>query len=190
MTHDGFCPALVVTLATILAVPCACAEDGAMAGKSRTGREIVLEATVPAPPETLFRLWTTDEGIREFFAPASHVVAEPGGAYTIIFDPRNDPTGEKIGTNGCRILRFEPSRVLSFEWKGTPAMVEMNRRPFPTWVDVTFDSISVPTGYTRVRLAHYGFGQGGAWDQAFAFFSGEHGWPTVMQRLQGLLEKK
>ena len=36
-------------------------------------RQIRVSVTVAATPEQVWPLWTTDEGVRSFFAPGSHI---------------------------------------------------------------------------------------------------------------------
>jgi uncharacterized protein YndB with AHSA1/START domain len=163
-----------------------------MVGKVDTGRAIVLEATVDASPQEVFRLWTTPEEIPRFFAPKAVIEPRLGGRYEMIFDPENDPEGDDSGTKGARILRFEPARALSFEWtgftrtsnnpQGPPAWPEQRgRRPIQTWVDLRFDPVPGSPGKTMVRLVEYGFGSGGKWDTAFAYFW--RNWALILGRL-------
>ena len=77
-------------------------------GKEKTGRAIVVETVVAASPADAFRLWTTDEGTRNFFAPDGHVEARAGGRYEMIFNPKVDPEGARAGTKGAHVLRIEP----------------------------------------------------------------------------------
>ena len=46
-----------------------------MQGKVKTDHTVFLEAVVAASPAEVYRLWTSEEGIRKFFAPASHIDA-------------------------------------------------------------------------------------------------------------------
>jgi hypothetical protein len=59
----------------------------------------------------------------------------------------------------------------------------MNAQPFPTWVEVQFQS-TVGSSSTHVTLDHYGFGEGGTWNQAYEFFS--EAWPSVLNKLATL----
>ena len=65
-------------------------------GKEKTGRAIVVETVVAASPADIFRLWTTDDGTRAFFAPDGHVEARAGGRYEMIFNPKVDPEGARV----------------------------------------------------------------------------------------------
>lgn len=154
--------------------------------------EIVVEQVVRGTPDELFRLWTTVEGVRQFFAPDAVIDPRAGGEYTIIFAPQHDPRGESHGTKGARILALEPGKRLVFEWisftakeiPGVPGppvlpLAERNASPLPTAVEVTF----TPRGAneTLVRLRHYGFRSGAKWDESRAFFA--RVWPAVLDSL-------
>ena len=167
-------------------------KDALMAGKQRTDRAIVLEQRVACGPDKVFRLWTTEEGARQFLAPAAKIEAQPGGMYTIIFDPQNDPEGNSYGTKGARVLWTVPGRELAFEWitfvmedgrsrpgpPSAPASVR-NVRPLPTWVELRFEPLT--NGGTFLRFAHYGFQHGAKWEEAFAYF--QTAWAKVLEQL-------
>jgi uncharacterized protein YndB with AHSA1/START domain len=168
----------LVSLASLTSTsPAGAASDGAARDR---GRSIQLDAELDAPPGVVFELWSTPAGVRRFFAADARIDPRVGGRYEILFNPAGDPTGERDGTKGARILRWEPGRALSFEWKGRAEMVEMNVRPLPTWVELSF----APLGNrrTRLHLAHHGFGEGGGWDDAYAFFS--TAWRSVLGALE------
>jgi len=161
-------------------------------GKTRTDRTVVVEATLDAPPQRVFRAWTTAEGLATFFAPKALIEPRIGGAYTLSFDPAGDPEGLSSGTSGARILRFEPDRRLAFEWitfvardGSGPALppymapAERNARPLPTWVEISLEPL--PQGRTHLKLAHYGFRRGGAWDAAYPYFTSA--WARVVAQL-------
>lgn len=179
------CPAsLVGIILLVFAVPPSPADrDELWIGKVKTDRSIMLEVTVEASPAEVFELWTTVEGIKKFFASDARINLVPGGAYTIIFRPDEDPEGEKFGTKGARILAFERGRSLAFEWKGKPGMTEMRASPLPTWVELTFAPVAGEPDRTLVKFASYGFGEGGGWDEAYRYF-GESAWPSVLRQLK------
>jgi uncharacterized protein YndB with AHSA1/START domain len=151
--------------------------------REKTGRAVVVEAVVEAPPADVFRLWTTNDGVRSFFAPDGRIDAKAGGLYEIVFDPKSDPEGARAGTKGARVLRIEPGKRLDFEWSvGVPDVTwELKGTDFSTWVEVTFEPVPGRPGATRVRLAHEGFRSGGSWDTAHAYFG--NAWRVVLDRL-------
>jgi uncharacterized protein YndB with AHSA1/START domain len=193
---------------TLLALPLICAQRGAaedpaasltrtaalMQGKVKTERTIVLDVTVNATPSEVFRLWTSTDGIRKFFAPDARIDSEPGGRYQIIFAPGKDPEGDSHGTKGARILKFIPDKELSFEWitfagdnllgKNAPPYAPSSRRnvkPLPTWVELSFESVDGQSNRTHVKFAHYGFGTGDLWEQSYQWFT--RAWKGVLDQL-------
>ena len=87
-----------------------------MKGKIKTKHTIELEKIVNAPPPEVFKLWTSADGVKKFFAPDAHIGTRPGDEYTILFFPKEDPEGLVHGTKGARILEFVPDKKLAFEW--------------------------------------------------------------------------
>jgi uncharacterized protein YndB with AHSA1/START domain len=165
-----------------------------MAGKQKTGRTILLDATVAAPPAEVFQLWTSKEGIGKFFAPDARIDAKPGGRYEIIFAPAKDPEGNSHGTKGARILKLVPNRELAFEWitfagdellgRNAPPYApaaERNVCPLPTWVVLEFDPVEGQPDQTNLRFAHYGFLDGEKWEQSYRWFS--RAWKGVLDEL-------
>ncbi len=161
------------------------AEDAMLQSKHRTDRAITIEVTVKASPEEVFRLWSTTDGVKRFVGPEARIGNGVGEAYTVMFDPKDDPEGLRLGTNGCRILSYEPGHFLAFEWKGTPDMPDVNARPYPTWVEIEMEPAKGLPGYTHVRFNHYGFDHSPSFDKGYEFF--DRAWHAVMARFQGLL---
>jgi uncharacterized protein YndB with AHSA1/START domain len=140
-------------------------------------RVIREEVVVDAAVEDVWNAWTTEAGIRTFFAPAARVDLGVDGLYEILFDPRAE-AGQR-GAEGMRILALQPKKMLAFTWSAPPHLpgVRMQR----THVVVRFREVS--GGRTRVVLTHDGWGEGEEWDEAFAYFS--KAWRnTVLPRLK------
>ena len=172
-----------------------------MQGKQKTDRTIFLEATVAVPPAEVFRLWTSEDGIKKFFAPAARVEASVGGRYEIIFAPAKDPEGNSHGTKGARILKLVPEKELAFEWvtfagdellgRNAPPYApaaERNVRPLPTWVELTFEPVEGQPEKTHVRFAHYGFRDGERWEQSFHWF--KRAWKGVLDELAAYCQNR
>ncbi|HVF70593.1 MAG TPA: SRPBCC domain-containing protein [Chthoniobacterales bacterium] len=176
-------------------------DSSLMEGKRRTDRSIVLEATIPAPPAEVFRLWTTVDGVKKFFAPEARIDAQIGGRYEMIFAPGEDPDGSAHGTKGARILKLVPERELAFEWvafagdktrgRSSPPYAppaERDVRPLPTWVDLSFAPVAENADRTLLRFAHYGFGSGERWAESHRWFTAV--WKAVLDQLAAYCEKQ
>jgi uncharacterized protein YndB with AHSA1/START domain len=117
-----------------------------------------------APGERVWQAWTTEDGIRSFFARGSRIEPRVDGAYEIWFDP-SQPAGRR-GADDMRILALEPLRRLVFTWNAPPdqPFVRSQRTV------VALDLEPAGEGRTRLRLTHSDCGEGADWDKAFAYF--------------------
>ncbi len=139
-------------------------------------RALVKLATVPAPVDEVWKSWTTREGIRSFFAPDARIEARPGGAFEIHFNPYAKP-GLK-GADGMVFLALQEKKMLSFTWNAPPHLPEVRGQR----TSVTVRLAPAGDGATEVRLTHAGWGDGGQWDQAYAYF--DRAWTSVLANLE------
>jgi uncharacterized protein YndB with AHSA1/START domain len=139
-------------------------------------RSIDLDVVVPAPADAIWDAWTTQPGVITFFGPQANVELRIDGPYEILFHPFAE-TGSK-GGEGCRVLAWQPQRMLSFTWNAPPHLPEVRHQH----THVTIRLYPEASGSTRVVLRHVGWGSGGQWDEAFAYF--QEAWPVVLGRLQ------
>lgn len=143
-------------------------------------RAIEKEVVVTATPEQVWTAWTTREGITRFFAPDANIEARVDGAFEIYINPLAEP-GLK-GADGMRFLALQPPRMLSFTWNAPPSLPEVRRQR--TVVVVRMHPVNERE--TRVTLHHAGWGDGGEWDQAYAYF--DRAWGNVLGNLKKSLE--
>ncbi|MGD2144340.1 MAG: SRPBCC domain-containing protein [Anaerolineae bacterium] len=130
--------------------------------------EVIVDATV----DEVWDAWTTEAGIRSFFAPACNVELRVGGPYEILFNP-DAPPGER-GAEGMRVLAFQPKKMLAFTWNAPPHLSEV--RGQLTHVLIRLQQCE--KGRTLVTLTHSGWGEGGQWDEAFEYF--ERAWGHIV----------
>jgi len=142
-------------------------------------RAIELETTVPAPVAEVWTAWTTTAGIKTFFAPDARVELRVDGPFEIFINPLDEPG--RRGADDMRILAFQEERMLAFTWNAPPHLPAA--RAQRTHVVVRLFPVE---GGTRVTLRHDGWGDGGEWDQAFAYFS--KAWPGVLANLRKRFE--
>jgi len=141
-----------------------------------TERAIDREIVVAATPEQVWDAWTTREGITSFFAPDAKIEARVGGAFEIYINPLAEP-GLK-GADDMRFLALQPPRMLSFTWNAPPSLPEARQQR--TFVVVRIQPVSEKE--TRVTLHHTGWGDGGEWDKAYAYF--DRAWGNVLGNLK------
>ena len=149
----------------------------ALAASAAIGAERAIdkEVVVAAPIEAVWQAWTTRAGIRTFFAPDAEVDARVGGAFHIHINPFAEP-GMK-GADDMRYMALQPPRMLSFDWNAPPSLPQARQQR--TFVVLRFEPLG--DRQTRVRLTHLGWGDGGEWDRAFAYF--DKAWDTVFDKL-------
>ena len=150
----------------------ALASLAAPAAERALDKEVVIEATL----DQAWAAWTTREGITSFFAPDAKVEARVGGPFQIYMDPLAEP-GMK-GADEMRFLAVQPRQMISFDWNAPPSLPEA--RAQRTFVVVRF--FPLDEGHTRVTLHHVGWGDGGEWDKAYAYF--DRAWGVVLGNLE------
>ena len=148
---------------------------GAVAA-SATERAIDKQVEVTATLDQVWNAWTTRDGIVSFFAPDANIEAKIGGAFAIHFDP-TAPPGSK-GADDMRVMALQPKTMISFDWNAPPHLPQV--RAQRTFVVVRFAPLDDKR--TRVSLHHTGWGDGGEWDQAYAYF--DRAWGAVLGNLK------
>lgn len=146
----------------------AVAAGAPLAAERAIDKHVVVEAGV----DQAWEAWTTRQGITSFFAPDAKIEPHPGGAFQIYIDP-GAPAGSR-GADDMRFLAVQPKRMISFDWNAPPHLPEA--RAQRTFVTVRFEPLTERT--TRVTLHHTGWGDGGQWDQAYAYF--DRAWGNVL----------
>lgn len=198
---------IILLVSTLACIELASSQDESaigpalMKGKVKTDRTVNLDAIVDASPADVYRLWTSADGVKKFFAPEARIDPKIGGRYQIIFFPSKDPEGESHGTKGARILDLVPNQKLVFEWitfagddllgKNAPPYAppsERNLNPLPTWVELFFEPVAGQPNQTHVKLAHYGFREGEKWERSYQWFT--HAWQGVLDQLSQYCQKQ
>ena len=144
----------------------------AMSAERAIDKETVVNATL----DQAWDAWTTRAGIVSFFAPDAQIEPRVGGAFHIHMDP-GAPAGAK-GADDMRFLALQPKKMISFDWNAPPHLPEA--RAQRTFVVVRFEPLSAQS--TKVTLHHTGWGDGGQWDQAYAYF--DRAWGGVLGNLK------
>jgi uncharacterized protein YndB with AHSA1/START domain len=164
---------IVVGLFTIC---CVLPPGAGQAAERAIDREVVVAATL----DQAWEAWTTREGIVSFFAPDAEIEARVGGAFHIHIDP-TAPAGMK-GADDMRFMALQPKKMLSFDWNAPPSLPQA--RAQRTFVVVRFEPLGERE--TRVSLHHTGWGDGGEWDKAYAYF--DRAWGNVLANLKKRFE--
>ena len=139
-------------------------------------RYVDKEVRVKAPVDAVWQAWTTTEGIKSFFAPDANVEARVDGPFEIYINPLAPP-GMK-GADGMRFLAIQDKKMVTFTWNAPPSLPEA--RAQRTYVTLRFKPIG--DNETLVTLHHGGWGEGGEWDKAYAYF--DKAWGNVLANLE------
>jgi uncharacterized protein YndB with AHSA1/START domain len=134
-------------------------------GEHDRDRVIRDEVVVDADLDAVWDAWTTEAGIKSFFAPAGNIDLRVDGPYEIFFNPGGE-AGSR-GADGVRILAFEPKTMLSFTWNAPPHLPNVRKQ----WTHVVIRLEDAGEGRTRVSMVHDGWGEGEEWDKAFDYFT-------------------
>lgn len=148
----------------------------AAAAERSLDKEVVINASL----DQAWAAWTTREGITSFFAPDAQIEARVGGAFHIYIDPGAMP-GNK-GADDMRFMALSPKRMLSFDWNAPPSLPEARQQR--TFVVLRFEPVDEKQ--TRIKLHHTGWGDGGEWDKAYAYF--DRAWGGVLANLKARFE--
>lgn len=145
-------------------------------------RTIHGEVIVDAPISACWRAWTTEAGIRSFFAPDCKVALRVGGPFEMYFLLENAP-GLR-GGEGNVVLAFQQEKMLSFSWNAPPNLPDVREQR----THVTLYFYQQGPERTRITLDHDGWGSGGQWDEAFDYF--RRAWlemvlPSLQETLSG-----
>ena len=148
---------------------------------SNSEKSIYVEISVPASPKEVWNAWTTEEGIKSFFAPECNIELKVGGAYELLFDLEAESGSQ--GSEGMIIMAFQPKEMLSFTWNAPPSYP--NIRGQMTHVVLRLSEEGEKS--TKLRLSHDGWGSGEEWDQVYHYF--DVAWKeVVLKRLIYMFE--
>ena len=159
----------------------ACTVALVWAGAARAvERSIDKEVVVAAPIQSVWQSWTTKAGIESFFAPEAEIDAKVGGAFHIHINPFGEPCMK--GADDMRFMALQSPTMLSFDWNAPPSLPEIRKQR--TFVVVRLADVDGKS--TRVTLHHTGWGDGGEWDKAYAYF--DRAWGNVLANLKKRFE--
>jgi uncharacterized protein YndB with AHSA1/START domain len=160
---------------TCMTVACLCLLAAKSAGAGTDIPPIRTSTTVDADVSAVWNRWTTEEGLRSFFARDARIEPRVDGEFSILFFPGNPP-GQR-GAEFMRLLAIEAPRRLMFSWNAPPQFpAEREQR---TVVEVRLQENA--RGGTDVTLTHSGWGDGDGWAGVRQYFAGA--WEVVLARL-------
>jgi uncharacterized protein YndB with AHSA1/START domain len=123
-----------------------------------------LSIRINAPIDSVWSRWTTEKGIKKFFAPACRLELQTFGHLDILFAP-DAPAGQR-GAENNMVLAVQDKKMISFTWDAPPQWPEIRKQR--TLVAVRFYRITDTE--TLVTLTQTGWGIGAEWDVVYDYF--------------------
>jgi uncharacterized protein YndB with AHSA1/START domain len=139
--------------------------------QAATTRSIVVERTLPYPPEKVWRALTRSELIAQWLMPNDFEL-EVGTRFNF----RTRPMGDWDGVVDCEVLEAEPFVRLRYSWVGggtSPSRLDS----VVTW------TLTPEAGGTRVRMEHAGFRA----ENELAFTMMSPGWNRIVERIADVI---
>lgn len=133
-----------------------------------SGRTLVKELFIAAPPERVYRALTEKADLERWFVTQAQVGDAPGGPFDLTWLPHQRSKGE--------IREMDPPHRFVFAW-------DLDTGGQAT--TCAFDLVSQDGG-TLLRLTQTGFGDGDDWDRIYDDNSG--GWDIELVNLKRWLE--
>jgi uncharacterized protein YndB with AHSA1/START domain/predicted enzyme related to lactoylglutathione lyase len=142
--------------------------------------EIKKSRFLPISNTAAWAIWTTHEGLKNFFGADNYVEIRQNGAFEIYFLMQN-PEGLR-GSEGCKVLSYLPNEMLSFSWNVPPEFADLRQKNEKTFVVVQFKKIS--ESQTEIVLTHLGWQDTPEYAPVFAYF--EKAWDVVLDKMMAV----
>jgi uncharacterized protein YndB with AHSA1/START domain len=141
-------------------------------------RSIVVEKTLPHPPEKIWRTLTQAELIGQWLMPNDF---EPKTGHFFTF--KTKPMGDWDGTVHCEVLDCDPPRLLRYSWVGGSKTNDTYGSRLESTVTWT---LTPGPGGTHLRMEHAGFRSPG---NDFAYNAMSPGWGRVMESIERVTQE-
>ena len=132
-------------------------------------RSIVVERTMPHPPEKVWRALTHAPLVAEWLMKNDF---EPIVGHRFNF--RSEPVNGWNGVTDCEVLEIEPLKRLVYSWNASGEQAASGIKSIVTW------TLTPTSGGTLLRMEHAGFR---ALDEGF-YQGASHGWPLMIAALE------
>jgi uncharacterized protein YndB with AHSA1/START domain len=133
---------------------------------------------VPAAVEDVWAAWTTDAGVRAWLVDDSRVELAVGGRYELYFHGSDQAEPGQRGSEGCQVIGFQAPTMLTFTWNAPPHLPAARAQRTVCLLRLR----EAGADMTQVELSEFGWGDGGQWDEAFAYF--DRAWGRVLELLR------
>jgi uncharacterized protein YndB with AHSA1/START domain len=147
------------------------------------GVPLVVEGDVPAPPEEVWRLYTTRQGVQEWMAAQADLPLSPGALWRTRYAAGGTLGDRKTIVN--ELLAFEPNRMFAIRVARAPEGFPWPELVKRAWTVVYLAPVS---GGTHLRIVGLGYPDTEEGRKLRSFFEKGNAWE--LRRLREHLEKK
>jgi uncharacterized protein YndB with AHSA1/START domain len=141
-------------------------------------KQLIFEMNLDSNVEQVYNAWSTEEGIKTFFAPDCEVEVKLYGKYHIHFFPDNEPGSR--GTEDELLIAHEPNKMISFTWGFALSLKDL-RQNQKTIVLIRFEEVT--QNKTGLIFIQSGWGESDERQKGFDYFSETWG-KVVLARLK------
>ena len=127
-----------------------CLSADPLAGAST--EPIVMEATINAPIDEVWKIWTTKEGMESWMVTKTEIDLRVGGTWRTSYS--KDSNLEDDTSIHHTILAYDPGRMFSFRTVKTPKNFPFASAISKTWTVVYFEPLGARTKVT-IRMLGY-----------------------------------
>ena len=135
---------------------------------SGSGRTVEKEIFIATAPERVFRAFTEQADLEQWFVTTAEVEQRIGGRFNLTWAGEGAVTGE--------IVAYDPPNRMVFTWDEGPE----------TGITTCEVQFLPHSDGTLLRLSHTGWGTGEDWDRLYDGVNG--GWVSELQNLRRWLE--
>ena len=132
------------------------------------------EVELPVPPGEALDWFLEPGKLARWLCEKAEVEPRIGGRYELFWDPARPDVNSTLG---CRVLEYEPGKILKVSWAGNEEQLEF-MEPGSTTVAVSVETVG---SGCRLRLEHHGFGGSNRWLKAERWF--DTAWKNALARL-------
>lgn len=136
-------------------------------------RVLQLSITVPIKTKEVWKLFTTDEGLKKWIAPVVKIDMKTGGSIRTNYDASK--TYDDSSSIKLDIINYLENEMLILKVNlndNFPAEVKKEDKN----LQEILQFVDVENGKTKIILTMVGWGQGSYWDKTYSFFETGNDW--------------
>lgn len=165
---------VLVCAAFFLGISSACAEPVTECSRVEPSgeRTLCFQSVVPSDAATVWALWAEPALLRTWLAPVATIDLRPGGMMEAAYDASGRLGAERNILN--RVVSVAPMRSFAIQVARPPPGFPQPDAVRELVTLIEFESAGAAS--TRVRVSMFGYREGAAFDELYAFFARGNAW--------------